>query len=334
MEKNQLAISYLENLNKENLISQNEILSMESLLGSKIVTENKKITHFTKNRSSINVSIVKTALETFIQDMQKQNRIDLADKESKLNALKAFVNDIKFIFVRNKENKIMIADDFNRIIPEFENEYYPMGNGFIPLKDCPFLHYLKGYNTTEKSNLNMILDNIYSIVRNMTSYEGLDDFFMNFNREGKVDELKSNHALLPKVIEMVEDKVKLYGKYNSISIISSALFSYLKTLTDNNEETEKLKNDFETTFTSEAINNCSLKVIYFIARNQDLVLRALKHYILLMQQPDFEMPEIVNNLYFGGTDFIPISDDCQIYSKVELDAMGIFSILSDFGKLY
>lgn len=330
MEKNKLAETYLENINKENLISQSEILSMESLLGSNFITNEKKITHFTKNRSSINVDFVKASLESFIQEFNKENQIDFADRETKLEKLRTYIEAIKSVLTKNKD-KVKPFKFFSNIITGYPCSKYPMGDSFISIKECPMIHYFKGYNTTGKSNLAMTLENIYSEIRNMTSQEGVPDYVMNFNKEEKIEELKQVHSKLPKLLDMVEEKVKFNGRFNSISLISLALFNYLKTIQYPDDHEANFKMQFELAFTSEAIANCSLYIMDLI-HNEEIVIKALNHYLLLTNESNFEIPDLVNNLYHGSGINVLSNSLYDLQYDVELDAMGIYRNLIHFSN--
>jgi hypothetical protein len=89
-----ILIEFRDNMVSRGTISQNDILSLESMIGENIITNQKAINYFTKDSTQVGTQEVKTILDNKIESINIVNYIDI---ETFLQTTQTVINAQKYL---------------------------------------------------------------------------------------------------------------------------------------------------------------------------------------------------------------------------------------------
>lgn len=123
-----ILIDFRDNMVSRGTISQNDILSLESMIGENIITDQKSINYFTQDSTQVGTQEVKTILDSKIESMDVTNSM----------TMKEFLENARSIVRREKDILNFITEHIGGLSqsvidffqdPKYKNMYVKSDNG-------------------------------------------------------------------------------------------------------------------------------------------------------------------------------------------------------------
>lgn len=123
-----ILIEFRDNMVSRGTISQNDILSLESMIGENIITDQKAINYFTKDSTQVGTQEVKTILDNKIESIDVVTTLDMTQFMSNASRI-ASLQETTLDMVTSKIGGLPqpVIEFFND--PKYKNMYVTGANG-------------------------------------------------------------------------------------------------------------------------------------------------------------------------------------------------------------